>query len=351
MELSFPVNTAYRKLDFRYAVLEFPKTDYGKGISRVNRDVKVLIVVIAVLILVVALAIDTNMQRKDSLPSTSKILGLVVTVTEDSWKDELESSIQKAAGDHGMAVMPLLAERNQNAQIDALRALIAYRADVIVFSPLVENGWDKVLSEAKRANIPILAVDKAVRSGRGGFTASYVGYDYHSAAVKAAETMLETLEGEQTIVELCGTTGAYSVREIARGLRETLEKDGRYRINYSVCGEFMRSKGKEIVRGLLRNSYKIDVLISHNDAMTLGAIDAIEQEGKVPGEDIKIYAFGGAEEVVSLVKEGKIECLVQCDPGLGDAVMEAAASLASGDGEEVSRLIETRIITKEAQGQ
>ncbi|MDF2656079.1 MAG: sugar transporter substrate-binding protein [Bacillota bacterium] len=318
-----------------------------------NRDIKILVSVIAVLILLVALAIDINLQRKDTMPSSSKILGLVVTVTEDSWKDELERSIEDAAARYDMAVMPLLAERNQNAQIDALRALIAYQADVIVFSPLVENGWDKVLSEANRAGIPIIAVDKAVRSGRGGITASYVGYDYYTAAGKAADAMLESIKGDKTIVELCGTTGAYPVREITRGFRETLEKDGRYRINYSVCGEYMRSKGKEIVKGLLRNNYKIDILISHNDAMTLGAIDAIEQEGKVPGEDIKIYAFGGDEEVVSLVKEGKIEYLAACDPLLGDTVMETAAALMAGgaDAEDALRLVKTNVITKGALAQ
>lgn len=314
-----------------------------------NKDIKILVCVMAALILFVALAIDINLQKKDSISSSSKILGLVVTVTEDSWKDELEASIEEAAARYDMAVMPLLAERNQTAQIDALRALLAYQVDVIVFSPLVENGWDKVLWEAKRAEIPVIAVDKAVRSGKDQITSSYVGYDYYSGAVEAAELLLEKNKGKKTIVELCGTTGAYSVREITRGFRETLEADGRYRINYSVCGEFMKSKGKEIVKGLLRNNYKIDILISHNDAMTLGAIDAIEQEGKVPGEDIKIYAFGGAEEVVNLVKEGKIEALVQCDPMLGDTVMKTAASLieSGGEGEEESHLVNTKLITKE----
>ena len=314
-----------------------------------RKKVKIWIGVIAAVFLIAALVIGIGIHRKDSHLSSSKIIGLVVTVTEDSWKDELEKSIEDAAERHNMVIMPLMAERNQTAQIDALRALIAYQADVIVFSPLVENGWDKVLSEAKKAGIPVIAVDKAVRSGRDGVTVSYVGYDYYSAAVQVAETMLQTLDGEKTIVELCGTTGAYPVREITRGIRETLEADGRYRIGYSVCGEYMRSKGKEIVKGILRNNYKVDLIISHNDAMTLGAVDAIEQEGKIPGQDVKIYAFGGAEEVQNLVKEGKIECLVQCDPNLGESVMSAASLLMEEDRseEDVERMADTRLLTKE----
>jgi simple sugar transport system substrate-binding protein len=111
----------------------------------------------------------------------------------------------------------------------------------------------------------------------------------------------------------------------------------------------MRSKGKEIVKGILRNNYKVDIIISHNDAMTLGAVDAIEQEGKIPGQDVKIYAFGGAEEVQNLVKEGKIECLVQCDPNLGESVMAAASLLMEEDqsDEDVERMADTRLLTKE----
>ncbi len=44
-------------------------------------------------------------------------------------------------------------------------ALIVYQVDVIVFSPLVENGWSLVLNEAAQAGIEVVAVDQGVRSG------------------------------------------------------------------------------------------------------------------------------------------------------------------------------------------
>lgn len=42
----------------------------------------------------------------------------------------------------------------QANQIKALRSFIAYKVDVIAFSPLVETGWDTVLGEAKAAAFP-----------------------------------------------------------------------------------------------------------------------------------------------------------------------------------------------------
>lgn len=317
-----------------------------------SKEIAVMTASIAALVLIAAAGIALLINVDESTTSPSKVLGVVVTVTEDTWKDELEDSIISAAEGNDMVVMPLMAERNQTGQIDALRALIAYRADIIVFSPLVENGWDKVLSETEKAGIPVIAVDKAVRPGRNGITTNYVGFDYYMGAVAAGEHLLENAGDEAVIVELCGTTGAYSVREISRGLRETLEKNHRFRINYSVCGEFMRSKGKEIVEGLLRNDYKIDIIISHNDAMTLGAIDAIEGGGKVPGKDIKIYAFGGSGEVVNLVEEGKIEFLSRCNPvEAGRKTLEAITMLLEENPaeENLTLMVETDFLKKEVK--
>ena len=43
------------------------------------------------------------------------------------------------------------ANQSQEKQIKALRSFIAYQVDVIAFSPIVEDGWDSVLREAKEA--------------------------------------------------------------------------------------------------------------------------------------------------------------------------------------------------------
>lgn len=316
-----------------------------------NKKIIAVVCVAAGLILLTAAMIFLGSLSKKQEAGQPKILGLVMTVTEDAWKDELDAAIIAAAGQWEVTVLPFMAERNQNGQVDALRALMAYQADVIVFSPLVERGWDKMLMEAEQAGIPVIAVDKAVRPGRDGLTTSYVGYDYYGAAVKAAENLLRYGKEDAVIMEICGTTGAYSAREITRGFRETLEKDGRFQITYSVCGEFMRSKSKEIVEGMFSGGHKIDVLISHNDAMTLGAVDAIREAGKIPGKDVRIYAFGGSQEVADLVKQGQVQCLVRCDTSaVGAKTLEAAARLLR-QGEEKSQetiLVDTVLLTKEA---
>ena len=89
------------------------------------------------------------------------------------------------------------------------------------------------------------------------------------------------------------------------------------------------------MKELLKKHDRIAVLYSHNDAMTLGAISALEDAGIRPGQDIIIITVDGQQEAVDLLKEGKINCVVECEPQFGDTVMELAKKLAAG--EEIPR--------------
>ena len=56
----------------------------------------------------------------------------------------------------------------------------------------------------------------------------------------------------------------------------------------------------------------IDVLYSHNDGMTLGAIDAIREYGLSPGSDIIIITVDGEQAAIDLLKAGEILGLRLC---------------------------------------
>ena len=71
--------------------------------------------------------------------------------------------------------------------------------------------------------------------------------------------------------------------------------------------------------------------------MTIGAIEVIENAGLIPGKDIIIITVDGEQAAIDLLKAGKVNCVIECTPYLGDLVMDAAKRLA--EGETVSRLI------------
>lgn len=87
------------------------------------------------------------------------VLGIVTTAAEDDRREAQSEALVHAAEEHGFKVLEMPVERTQEAQIEAVRALIVYQVDAIAFTPLVESGWDNVLREAKSASVPA-AVDR-----------------------------------------------------------------------------------------------------------------------------------------------------------------------------------------------
>ena len=64
----------------------------------------------------------------------------------------------------------------------------------------------------------------------------------------------------------------------------------------------------------------IDVVYAENDDMAIGAVEAIREVGKEPGKDIIIISFDAGKRALELVKQGVINCDVECNPMHGPLV-------------------------------
>ena len=91
-------------------------------------------------------------------------LGFAQVGAESGWRTANTTSIQDSAKEAGIDLKFSDAQQKQENQIKAIRSYIQQKVDVIAFSPVVESGWDAVLNEAKRANIPVILTDRAVDS-------------------------------------------------------------------------------------------------------------------------------------------------------------------------------------------
>ena len=272
------------------------------------------------------------------IDSNVLIVGFAQLGSESGWRVGNSRDVVRAAEDAGVQMMFRNADQKQENQIKAIRSFIAYQVDVIAFAPIVEDGWENVLQEAREAGIPVLLTDRYIHIADESLFAGFVGSDFLEEGRAAARFLLRKVTGDSTvrIVEITGTEGSTPMKQRSIGFRDVLGEDARFEIVASVSGDFLRSKGKECMENILKNTTDIDVLYSHNDAMTLGAIEAIEAANLKPGEDIIIITIDGEQGAIDLLIEGKINCVVECTPMLGDMIMELAKQLAGGS--EIPRI-------------
>ena len=194
-----------------------------------------------------------------------------------------------------------------------------------------------MLQEAKDADIPVILEDRTL-SASDDLYAAWVGLDFKAEGTKAGEWAAETFTEDTKMVVLEGTTGSAPANDRAEGFDAAIEGSKIEKID-SQTGNFTRAEGKTVMEGFLQKygADGIDLVYAHNDDMALGAIDAIEAAGKVPGVDIKIISIDAVHDGMQALADGKINYIVECNPLLGDL----AAGLVKDvlDGKDVERTI------------
>jgi galactofuranose transport system substrate-binding protein len=271
-------------------------------------------------------------------------LGFSQVGAESGWRTANTKSIQDSAAEAGIDLKFSDAQQKQENQIKAIRSFIQQRVDVIAFSPVVESGWDTVLKEAQDAGIPVILTDRAVDSQDDSLYESFLGSDFVLEGERAGEWLVEEYAGSDEpvrIVELQGTTGSAPANDRKEGFENVISADDKFEIIASQTGDFTRAKGKEVMEAFLKAHQDIDVLFAHNDDMGLGAIEAIEGAGLVPGEDIKIITIDAVRDGMQALADGKINFIAECSPLLGPQLMELVQQVVAG--EEVPK----RIVTEE----
>ncbi len=274
--------------------------------------------------------------RRDMPGASPIVLGYSQLGDESTWRTQNSYSINRAAKKAGIKIMFEDAMQDPGNQVKAIRSFIAYKVDVIAFSPLVETGWDTVLGEAKAAGIPVIIVDRMIDTADDSLYTSALCSDFDLEGRRAGEFLVrkyQNASGPINIVELVGTVDSTPAIGRYQGFRDVISAYPKFRVIFSESGDFMLSKGREIMQQVLKryDPQEIDVLYSHNDDMTFGAIEVMREAGIAPGKDIAIISVDATQRIVDYLREGVVNCVIECNPNSGPQVMEIAKKIVAGE--------------------
>ena len=310
--------------------------------------VSIAVFIFALLFLLFFIIKNNFTQKKTSEPQHEKlILGFSQIGSESAWRTRNTESIFEAAAENDIQILFDDAQQKQENQLKAIRSFIVYQVDVIAFVPIVEDGWDNVLQEAKEAGIPVILVDRQINADPSLY-AGFLGENSLEEGRRAAQFLINKCRnraGPVTIYEMSGTENSSVVRDRAQGFREIISTNPKFQIIHSEDGDFLRSRGKEIAENLITKSHrkdglyfegqKIDAVYSHNDSMTLGMLDTIDQYN-VNTRNTIIISVDAEQKSIDALKKGKLNCVVECNPNLGPMLMALVKQIALG--EEIPRI-------------
>ena len=148
---------------------------------------------------------------------------------------------------------------------------------------------------------------------------------------------------------LTGTEGSSSQIGRSAGFATVAARHANWNILEEKCAEFTSTKGKEVMKGFLRRYPDIDVVVSQNDDMTFGAIEAVRESGRTVGVDgdIMILSFDAVRGALNMVADGTINVDIECNPNQGEYLLKVIDMLEAGETVEKKYYVEEDVFTIE----
>jgi len=295
---------------------------------------------VATAVLMVAASLFAG-GKKEPAAAGSKLIkvGYAQVGAESDWRLANTESFKKTfTEENGYELIFVDAQQKQENQLKAMRNFIQQDVDYIVVAPVVETGWETVLSEAKKAGIPVILSDRMMQVSDDSLYLCWVGGNF----LQEGRDGVKWLEGylaekgrandKINIVNLQGTIGSSAQIGRTEGLEEGIAKHANWNMVAQQSGDFTQDGGQKVMEAVLKSvgADNIDVVYAENDNMAYGAIDAIRAAGKVPGKDIIIISFDANKEAFNRMIAGEINCDVECNPLHGPRVAEIIQALEAG---------------------
>ena len=280
-------------------------------------------------------------NKKDSGSSkkeTSEInIGFSQVGAESDWRVANTKSMKsELTAKNGFKLSFADAQQKQENQTKAVREFITQGVDVIAIAPVTETGWETVLKEAKKADIPVITVDRQIKTSDDSLITAWVGSDFKKEGVKAAEWLIKEKgkeKGDVNIAVLQGTIGSSAEIGRTKGFKEGIKDQKNFKIIASQTGEFTQAKGQEVMESMLKQYKNINVVYCENDNEAFGAINAIEAAGKKvgPDGDILVMSFDTTKAGITDTLSGKIILNTECNPLHGPRVEEIIKKLEANE--------------------
>lgn len=201
-------------------------------------------------------------------------------------------------------------------QANQMDQYVSAHVDAIVIVPVQADSLQPQVSAAKAAGIPVIDVNTSLS---GVELDASVQPDDVAAGEQEAQMMVDALGGKGNVVMLQGPLGSSPEINRGKGIMNVLEKNPGITLLTKDTANWKRDEAVTKMGNWITSfGGDIDGVISQNDDMALGALQALK-ENKI--SDVKVVGIDGIEDGLNAVKDGSM---------IGTSLQHGTVELATG---------------------
>ena len=238
-------------------------------------------------------------------------------------------------------------KNDQAEQTNQIDAFIADNVDVMIINLVQSSSAASVIQKADAAGIPVVFINREPTADDMVLAENicYVGADARQSGTFQGQIIAET--------ENKGDWNGNGVVDYVMIMGDPENVDAQYRTEFSIKaltdagltvnklfeqrGDWDQTKGQELAAtALSQYGNDVDVIFCNNDAMALGAYQAIVDAGRVVGQDIYLVGVDALDECQAMVADGTMTGTVLNDH-IGQSHTAADVALKAAKGEKMEK--------------
>jgi methyl-galactoside transport system substrate-binding protein len=307
---------------------------------------KKVIAIGSALLMICSIAVFAN-GSSEATGNAKPQLGITVYKYDDNYMSFVRKAIETACEENGEVDYQICDSMNDQAkQNDQIDTYINKGVDCLVVNLVEPAAGKTVCDKAKKAGLSIIFYNKEPardvimgydKCWYAGITSAEFGIQQGHLIVnewKAHPEWDKNGDGKIQYVMLKGEPG-HPDAEVRTSEPPKIIKEAGIGIQQLELqtGMWDASKGKELMETwLAKHGDSIEFVICNNDAMALGAVEALKSAGYFTGEKyMPVVGVDGLPEAVELIKKGQMLGTILNDPkALGLAAYAMAVNAAKG---------------------
>ena len=217
------------------------------------------------------------------ITSRTSTLGVLLPDLYGEFFSEIIRGIDRGARRAGYQLL-LSSARNARDEIHgAFCAMYGLVDGLILMAPDVELAE---MFAQRRDGTPIVFINSPVESK----DARLITIDNHGGAYRMVKHLVQ--KGHERIAIICGADRNHDAAERLRGYRDALDDSGvRRDARWELPGDFTEAAGHRGARAILKLRPRPSAIFAANDAMAIGALSALREDGVAVPQDVAVAGF------------------------------------------------------------
>lgn len=274
-------------------------------------------VVCAFSLIVLAMVVFSSCERAAQTHAAGTVSGtkriaVIVSTLNNPWFVVLAETARDRARELGYEATIFDSQNDPTKESTHFDNIISSGYSAVLFNCTDAKGSIANVRRAKAAGVPVFCIDREIEASDAAV--SQILSDSYSGCVSLGQYFVREVGETGDYAELLGIVSDTNTWNRSKGFHSVVDRYPELKMVAQQSAEYDRSKALEVMETILQANPDIKAVFCGNDAMAMGAYQALLTTGKAG--KVKVFGFDGADDAMRAVAEGKIAATVMQYPKL-----------------------------------